>query len=58
MNAVQKKSLVEEIIEKIIDRDIILSSVTFDGFRSNKTVCKLFGAELNVYSPQFQPYRL
>lgn len=56
MNAVQKKNLVQNIMEQIIDRGIILSSITFDGFRTNKTVCTLFGAELNVYSPQFKPY--
>lgn len=56
MNAVQKKNLVQNIVEQIIDRGIIVCSITFDGFRANKTVCQLFGAELNVYSPQFKPH--
>lgn len=56
MNAAQRKDLIVKIIEQIIDRGIILCSITFDGLRANKTTCKLLGAELNVFSPQFKPY--
>lgn len=56
MDGHKKKCLVEIFLEELIDCNIILSSVTFDGFQTNKTMCNLFGAELNVYSPHFRPY--
>lgn len=51
-----KKKLVGEIIGHLIDCDLIVSNVTFDGFQANKKMCALFGANLKVNSPEFKPY--
>lgn len=56
LNGGTKKCLVEKIIEELMDCNIIVSHVTFDGFQANKTMCSLLGAVLNVYSPFFKPY--
>lgn len=56
MKADEKQMVVESIIEKLMDCGIIVSNVAFDGFPANATMCKLFGANLNVYSPSFKPY--
>lgn len=55
LDADSKKDLVEKIIETLMDCNIIVSNVTFDGLQSNKKLCKLLGAALNVYSPFFKP---
>lgn len=56
MNGERKKTLVEKIIEELMDCNVIVSHVTFDGFQANKKMCRLLGATLNVYSPFFKPY--
>lgn len=56
MDGKTKKSLLERLIEELMDCNVIVSNITFDGYQANKTMCKLFGAELNVYSPFFQPH--
>lgn len=53
-----KKSLVEKIIEALMDCGIVVTNVTFDGALSNKRMCRLLGAVLNVYSPMFKPHIL
>lgn len=55
MDGAQKQKLVQSVIEAITNCKIIVASVTFDGFQANKTMCRLFGAVLNVYSPIFKP---
>lgn len=56
MDGHNKKALVEKIVHSLMDCGIVVSHITFDGAQANKTMCKLFGAELNVYSPFFKPY--
>lgn len=56
MDAQKKKEIIESIIEQIIDCGVILSSVSFDGFRPNKKMCELLGAILDIDSPDFKPY--
>lgn len=56
MDGDRKKSLVEKIIEALMDCGVIVSHVSFDGFQANKKMCKLLGAVLNVNSPFFKPY--
>lgn len=56
MQANEKQELVLKIIEQLIDCGVTVKNLTFDGFRANITMCKLFGATLNVYSPEFKPY--
>lgn len=56
LEASKKKDIVENLLEKVIDCGVIVSSITFDGFYANKRMCKLMGAELNIHSPHFKPY--
>lgn len=56
LKAPEKRSIVKEILESIVDCNVIVSSITFDGFQANKTMCHLFGANLHIYSTQFKPY--
>lgn len=56
MDGQDKKNIIENIIEQLIDCDVILSSISFDGFRSNKKMCELFGAILDIDSLDFKPY--
>lgn len=56
MDGNRRKSLLEMIIERLMDCGAIVSHISFDGFQANKKMCTLFGANLNVYSPFFKPY--
>lgn len=56
LDADKKMSLVEKLIEQLMDCNVVVSHLTFDGFAANKKMCKLLGAVLNVYSPFFKPY--
>lgn len=56
MDGERKKCLVQQIIEELMDCNVTVSHVSFDGFEANKKMCKLLGAVLNVYSPCFKPY--
>lgn len=48
--------LISNVIEKLIDCKVIVSNITFDGAQSNKKMCRLLGANLNVCLTKFQPY--
>lgn len=52
----QKKNLLLELLEKLVETGIVISSITFDGHQSNILLCKMFGANINIHSPTFQPY--
>lgn len=56
MDALQKKETLLGVIDQLIDRDVLISNITFDGHSSNKGMCRLLGANLNVFSKSFQPY--
>lgn len=56
MDGHEKMRLMTNIIEKLIDCNIIVSNLTFDGFQANKTMCALLGADLKINSPTFKPY--
>lgn len=55
-NATLKKQILTEVVESLIDCGAIVASLTFDGYRAHPTMCRLLGANLDVYSPEFQPY--
>lgn len=48
-----KSILIEEVMKAVIDCGVILTSLTFDGFKSNPVACRIFGANLDVFSPTF-----
>lgn len=56
MDALQKKETLLGVIDQLIDRDVLIFNITFDGHSSNKGMCRLLGANLNVFSKSFQPY--
>lgn len=56
--ATLKMQIVTEVIKAIIGCGAIIASLTFDGFKANPTMCRLLGANLDVYSHEFQPYFL
>lgn len=55
MKASLKKTILAEIIREVIASNISISSITFDGLRSNFKMCEEFGANLNIYSNSFDP---
>lgn len=56
MKADEKKNLLKFITETLMDCGVVIINVTFDGLITNLTMCKLFGATLDLYSPSFKPY--
>lgn len=56
LEAFKKKLLLEKIISELNDCGLIVVSASFDGYVVNKKMCKLLGANFNVYSPDFKPY--
>lgn len=52
----QKKALVEPIITAISDCGVRITNLTFDGDPSNIPMAEMFGANLDVLSPTFQPF--
>lgn len=56
LEKVQRKNLLQEIINAVTNTGVRIKNVTFDGCPSNIGMCELFGANLNVESTSFQPY--
>lgn len=52
----QKKTLLEPIIKAISDCGVRITNLTFDGDASNIPMAEMFGANLDVLSPAFQPF--
>lgn len=50
-----KATLLEEIIASLLEVGVIVTSVTFDGAKSNPRMCQMLGANLNVFSDTFDP---
>lgn len=50
-----KMKLVGKLLNDLLNIGIELSNVTFDGFKTNPCMCRLFGANLDVYSEEFKP---
>lgn len=55
MKAPLKNTILSEIIKEAANSNISISSITFDGLRSNFKMCEEFGANLNIYSKFFDP---
>lgn len=47
--------LVKEILKSVISCGVILTSITFDGHASNPGACRLMGANLDIFSDEFDP---
>lgn len=40
----------------MIQAGVTISSITFDGHPTNKAMCKMLGANFNVYGEDFKSY--
>lgn len=56
LDAPEKVVLLQEILSAIIDCGVDILCVTFDGLRPNSALCRLMGANLDVYSDTFSPF--
>lgn len=56
LNASDKMSLLNQVIESLIGIGIRISNITFDGFQANITMCKQLGANLDPFTAEFQPH--
>lgn len=56
LDSTQKMLLVRNILSKLIQTGVVITSITFDGLPTNKKMCMLLGANLDVYSKKFKPY--
>lgn len=56
MDAATKMALLKDIIKQLLDIGIELACITFDGLRTNPSMCRLLGADLDVYSETFDPF--
>lgn len=54
----QRKTLLNNIIATVIVCGVKITNLTFDGLFANAAMCELFGANLKVFSEDFQPYIL
>lgn len=54
--ASKKANLLEKVLLQLIEIGVKVVSITFDGHPTNKSMCANLGANLNIYSPSFQPY--
>lgn len=52
----QKTDLLQEIVNAVSKTGIQISSITSDGLATNFSTFSLMGANLDLYSPQFQPH--
>lgn len=56
LNATERASLVEEIIREISKLEIKVENITFDGFSSNITMCRLLGADVKNADGEYTTY--
>lgn len=47
--------LAREVMEAVVECGVHLTSITFDGHASNPGTCLTMGANLDVFSPDFDP---
>lgn len=56
LKATQRRNLLNDIIIAVTECGVIIANVTFDGYSPNIPMCEMFGANLNIFSPDFQPF--
>lgn len=55
LEADQKGLLVNKMLIALIECGVEVTSVSFDGHKTNPALCRLLGANLDVFSPTFNP---
>lgn len=56
LKAEERKCLVGQAIDALIDTGVKVACITFDGLVANRKMCRLFGANIDIFSSQFKPY--
>lgn len=56
LNSTEKMNLVKTVLIALIQTGVVVTSITFDGHATNKSICETLGANFNVYTNDFQPY--
>lgn len=56
IDSAQRKEILLKIITAVTRCNIKISNLTFDGLACNVKMCNMLGANLDVNSPQFQPF--
>lgn len=56
LEAEELKPLVSDMIVKVSECGIKIAQITFDGDPKNIAMCKMFGANLDVFDADFRPY--
>lgn len=56
LTAEDRKCLLGQVIDALIDTGVKIACMTFDGLIANRKMCQLFGANLDIFSTQFKPY--
>lgn len=56
LKAAEKCALVTSVLTALFDTGVIVTSVTFDGHATNKAMCRILGANLDVFSDNIKPY--
>lgn len=56
LKAEQRRDLITQIIDSLIAINVKVVNICFDGLFSNRKMCALLGANLDVFSERFQPY--
>lgn len=54
-DSIEKSKILCGVIEALLRCGIVLSSITFDGHKTNPKICTDLGADLNVFSNTYKP---
>lgn len=56
LNAQMRRDLVFDVVNVLIDAQIKVANIVFDGYPANRTMCELLGANFDIFSNNFKPY--
>lgn len=55
IDAPTKMNLLNKVIEALLECGVDVKCIVFDGFKTNPAMCRILGANLDVYSDTFNP---
>lgn len=58
LNTAEKTDIFVEVLTKLTECGIDVKCLTFDGLKTNFSMCEKLGADLNIFSTDFKPYIL
>lgn len=56
LNGNQRYELISQILDALHEAQIKITNIVFDGYSANKQMCTALGANLDIFSKDFQPY--